>query len=283
MAAPTCYFIVMFESYTDPALLQDVIAIAQAAGLATLPYYRREKRLLQQHKTDKTVLTEADLVADKIVRENLFSLDCSVPILTEETAHDFSWEKRRLWSVYWLVDPLDGTRGFVAGDSCYTVNIALVVDHQPVLGVIYAPVSDRLFYATTHQGAFSIRVGRTVEPLHSRAQDWQQLRLITGHFHNSERHLLILAQKRSIITTRMNSSYKFCEIAAGRQDFYPKYTDTSEWDTAAGQVILQEAGGALVDSQGRPLTYNTKESLINPSFLALGDVIQLDDMLKFVF
>jgi 3'(2'), 5'-bisphosphate nucleotidase len=273
----------MSEPYTDPTLLQDVIAIARAAGAATLPYYRREKRLAQQHKPDKTLLTQADLVADEIVRENLFGLDYSVPTLTEETASHFSWQERQLWSAYWLVDPLDGTRGFVEGDACYTVNIALIIDHRPVLGVIYAPVSDRLFYAASGQGAVAILVGRTAEKLRTTSLDWQHLRLVTGHFHSSEPHLLALADKQSIDITRMNSSYKFCEIAAGKQDVYPKYTDTSEWDTAAGQIILEEAGGVLVNTSGQPLTYNTKESLINPSFLALGDAAQQDDMLKLIF
>jgi 3'(2'), 5'-bisphosphate nucleotidase len=273
----------MSEPYTNVGLLQDVMTIARMAGAATLPYYRQEKKLIKQHKPDRSVLTEADLVADEIIRENLFSLDYSVPTLTEETTQHFSWKERKLWKAYWLVDPLDGTRGFIEGDPCYTINIALIIDNQPILGVIYAPVSDHLFYARRGQGAFGVFFARTAVPLSTRCFNDQSLRIITGHFHNSEPHLLKLAEEPGVEIMRMNSSYKFCEIALGAQDLYPKYTPTSEWDTAAGQIILEEAGGAVVDEYGRPLTYNTKESLINPSFLALGDRSQLEELLKFVF
>lgn len=273
----------MSDEYITPALLQGVIAIAKAAGDATLPYYRQEKRLIKQHKIDTTVVTTADYAADEIVREGLFDLDHTLPILTEETANHFSWQERQQWSAYWLVDPLDGTRGFVDGDPYYTVNIALIVDHRPVLGVIYTPTKDHLHYGTAGQGSFAIRVGRTAERLHAKSLNWNDIRLVTGHFHNNEKHLLEMEQEQRVRVARLNSSYKICVIAMGEQDLYAKHTNTSEWDTAAGQVILQEAGGVVVNERGEPLTYNRKESLINPSFLALGDASQLDDVLKFVF
>jgi 3'(2'), 5'-bisphosphate nucleotidase len=273
----------MSDTYTDPALLQDVIAIARIAGAATLPYYRKEKRLAKQHKPDKTMVTQADLIADEIVREHLFGLDYSVPTLTEETASHFSWKARQQWSAYWLVDPLDGTRGFVQGDSCYTVNIALIIDHRPVLGVIYAPVSDRIYYGTVNQGSFMIEVGRTVQRLKSVQLNWGHLRVTVGRFDDIEPNLSQLRKSGIIDLHPVNSSYKICTIAKGEQDIYPKFTETSEWDTAAGQVILEEAGGVLVDVLGQPLTYNRKDSLINPSFLALGDTSQLGKVLNLVF
>ena len=273
----------MPETYKNPALLQDVIAIAKAAGVATLPYYRQEKPLERKHKFDQSVVTQADLVADEIVREGLFRLDYRVPVLTEETASHFSWQERNRWSAYWLVDPLDGTRGFVVGDSCYTVNIALIVHHRPVLGVIYAPVFDRWYYAAVGQGSFSDQAGRTAQRLKAASLDWEHLRVTVGRFHGDESKLVDLRKIRSVKINLVNSSYKICTIAHGEQDIYPKFSQTSEWDTAAGQVILEEAGGVLVDVAGQPLTYNRKDSLINPPFLALGDASQLGEVLKLVF
>ena len=271
------------RDYLDPDLLQGVIAVAKEAGLATLPYFNKEKQLLEQKKKDNTVVTAADLASDFIVRQGLFELDTSVPVLTEETAHEFDWEERQAWQAYWLVDPLDGTRGFVEGDPCYTVNIALIIENRAVLGVVYAPPSDELHYAVKGVGSYVVRSGARPKKLLTKRLDWRKLRLVTGHYHNNEAHLVELEKDKTIKVSHINSSYKFCSIALGEQDIYPKYTQTSEWDTAAAQVVLEEAGGALVDQAGQALTYNTKDSLINPSFLALGDALELNKALKLVF
>jgi 3'(2'), 5'-bisphosphate nucleotidase len=271
------------SDFIDQHLLHGVIAVAQTAGEATLPYFFREKELSKQQKADDSVVTRADLASDQLVREGLFQLDGTVPILTEETANEFPWSERKKWSAYWLVDPLDGTRGFVEGDASYTVNIALVIDNRPRLGVIYSPVNQFMYYGVTGEGASVMRSGHPPELLCTAALNWQAIRVVSGHFHDNQTHFAQLAQNKAVGIEHINSSYKLCVIASGEQDIYPKFTETSEWDTAAGQVILEEAGGALVDVQGRPLTYNTKDSLINPSFLALGDASQVEGALKFVF
>lgn len=271
------------RNYLDPELLRGVIAVAKKAGLATLPYFNKEKNLLEQKKKDNTVVTEADLASDLVVREGLFELDNSIPILTEETAHEFDWGQRQKWQAYWLVDPLDGTRGFVEGDPCYTVNIALIINNQSMMGVVYVPTSDELHYAVKGMGAYVVRSGAVPEKVSTTHLDWQQIRVATGHYHNKGTHLVALERNEAVSMSHINSSYKFCALALGEQDIYPKYTQTSEWDTAAAQVVLEEAGGALVDQAGQPLTYNTKDSLINPSFLALGDASQVNKALKLVF
>lgn len=263
--------------------LPAVLALSRQAGLATLPYFHREKEMQQQQKQDHSVLTQADLISDAIVREKLQQIEPAIPILTEETVSQFPWSVRQQWTTYWLVDPLDGTRGFAQGDPFYTVNVALIVGHKPVLGVVYAPVSDELYYAVASNGAFFEGSDGEAHQLHTAPLDTSSMRAVTGHFCDNESHYEALKQRESMQLSHMNSSYKFCSIVRNQHDLYPKYTPTSEWDTAASQVIVQEAGGAVVNESGQPLTYNTKESLINPSFLAIGDASRTQEILQLIF
>lgn len=273
----------MSECYDFNRFLPAVLALSRQAGVATLPYFKQEKALQRREKQDHSILTQADLVSDAIVRERLRQIDAAIPILTEETVSQFSWSERQQWLTYWLVDPLDGTRGFAQGDAFYTVNVALIVNHRPVLGVVYAPVSDELYYAVEGKGAFFEASSGVVEQLYTVPLDDERMRAVTGHFCDNESHYEALQKMEQIELSHMNSSYKFCSIARNEYDLYPKFTPTSEWDTAAAQVIMQEAGGAVVDEAGQPLTYNTKESLINPSFLAIGDASRAEEVLQLIF
>jgi 3'(2'), 5'-bisphosphate nucleotidase len=250
-------------------LLRQLGDLARAAGQAILAIYHSDFEV--EIKSDRSPLTEADLAAQRVIMAGLSALDASVPVVSEE-ARNAGWEQRRQWSRYWLVDPLDGTREFVKRNGEFSVNIALIENHQSVLGVVLAPVSGELYAAAQGHGAW----------LQASADaPWQRM---------GTRHLAqpaILAGSRSHggdgqrIARRLlgedyqlqalGSSLKFCLIARGAADLYLRYGPTCEWDTAAAQCVLEEAGGAVTDLQGQALRYNRGESLINPEFMAVGD------------
>ncbi|EKD76831.1 MAG: 3'(2'),5'-bisphosphate nucleotidase [uncultured bacterium] len=179
---------------------------------------------------------------------------------------------RQTWHRHWLVDPLDGTRGFIARNAEFTVNIALIENHQPILGVLYSPVNQHCFYAEKNCGAFLI-TGENATPIALKsASVSHSLRFVCGRFDRSMQLKEKLHELFSSVTMmQMNSAIKFGIIAQGLGDLYVRLGKTSEWDTAAGQCILEEAGGLVVDFQGNRLQYNTQSSLINPYFLAIGD------------
>ena len=273
----------MFDSIDCPSLarLRD---IAIEAGKATLPYFYEQRAMCKQAKDDGSVVTGGDLASDLIIREGLTAAFPDIPVLTEETAKEYPWSVRRRWQSYWLVDPLDGTRGFVEADPNYTVNIALIQNNRPVFGIIYAPPSEALYFASNAMGAaYQQHKDGCITRLHTSTLDWQSWTAVVGRFHDNDSRLDHIISDPAVSLSRINSSYKFCLLANGQLDSYPKLSRTAEWDTAAGQVILEQAGGVLCNTSGLALTYNTKESLINPPFLALGDTAVLDDMLANVF
>lgn len=254
----------------DTGLLGEVGTLARAAGAAILAIYRDEFAV--EHKDDASPLTAADLAAQRVIMAGLQKLDASVPVLSEE-ARAAPWEERQTWSRYWLVDPLDGTREFVKRNGEFTVNIALIEDHRPVLGVVLAPVTGELYAAAAGQGAW----------LQQHAHgEWQSIStrvlaapaVVAGsRSHGADTQAFLDALLRAPYQLfPMGSSLKFCLIARKVADIYLRLGPTSEWDTAAAQCVLEQAGGAVLDLAGQPLRYNTRESVLNPEFLAVGDV-----------
>lgn len=244
-----------------------VVALARRAGEAILEVYARDFAV--QAKDDDSPLTQADLASHRIIVEGLQALAPEIPVLSEEGA-GIPWETRRGWERYWLVDPLDGTREFVKKNGEFTVNIALVEGHRPVLGVVYAPVFDYLLHAEAGQGAW-LRTGGEDLALSVRAPATEPLRVAASRSHLDERTAAFLERLGEAERFGLGSSLKFCRIAEGRVDVYPRFGPTSEWDTAAAQCVLEAAGGAVLRLDGTPLDYNRKESLLNPDFIALGD------------
>jgi 3'(2'), 5'-bisphosphate nucleotidase len=250
-------------------LLHAIAEIARHAGAAILEIYSQDFAV--ERKADASPLTEADLAAQRVIMAGLKALDPSVPVLSEE-ARAASWVERQHWSRYWLVDPLDGTREFVKRNGEFTVNIALIQDHEPVLGVVLAPVTGELYAAARHQGAWL----QTAE-----AAPWQSLHTrklaepavaAGSRSHGADAQSMLEALlDGEYQPLPMGSSLKFCLIARGDADIYLRLGATSEWDTAAAQCVLEEAGGALLNLAGDALRYNTRESVINPEFLAVGD------------
>jgi 3'(2'), 5'-bisphosphate nucleotidase len=251
----------------EAKLREAVIAIARAAGAAIMEVYRQE--FVVEHKDDRSPLTQADLAAHRIIVAGLEKLTPDVPVLSEESA-SLPWSERQIWTRYWLVDPLDGTREFVKKNGEFTVNIALIENHEPTFGVVYAPALDELHYGERGRGAF-VRMGDDDVALNTRRPALSPLRVAASRSHLDERTAALLARLGEIETASMGSSLKFCRIAEARIDLYPRFGLTSEWDTAAAQALVEAAGGVVFTLDGQPLRYNTKDSLLNPHFIVLGD------------
>jgi 3'(2'), 5'-bisphosphate nucleotidase len=255
-------------SAADAELLREpAVALARQAGAAILAIYRSGFSVA--HKDDRSPLTEADLAAHRILVDGLQALTPELPVLSEESAH-VPYAQRHRWHRYWLVDPLDGTREFVKRNGEFTVNVALIDDGRPVLGVVYAPDRDELAVATSAGGATLVRDG-TGRRLRVGARHPGPWRVAGSRSHKDPRMDRFLAALGAHELVAVGSSLKFVLVAEGAADVYLRFGPTSEWDTAAGQCVLEAAGGRVTDLAGAPLRYNTKESLLNPDFIAVGD------------
>ena len=251
----------------DAGLREAVLQLARDAGAAIMRVYVRDFDV--EFKDDASPLTAADMAAHHLISDALARIAPQWPLLSEESAA-IDWDVRRHWQRYWLVDPLDGTREFIKKNGEFTVNIALVEAGVVVFGVIYAPAVDELYWAQAGVGAF-IRDGGEDVPLAARRPATAPLRVAASRSHRDPASAAAIERMGEVEPLGMGSSLKFCRMAQARMDVYPRFAPTSEWDTAAGQCILEAAGGCVITLDGAPLRYNTKPSLLNPHFLALGD------------
>ena len=245
-----------------------LLDIAKAAGTAILEVYHQDFSV--EHKQDSSPLTAADLASHRIIAQRLGELDPEIPILSEEGA-DIPFSTRRRWQRYWLIDPLDGTREFVKRNGEFTVNIALIEHGCPLLGVVHVPVTGISYVGQVGQGAWKVDVTGQVRPIHVCENHQPTVRVAGSRSHagDSLKRFLDRLGEHEIVS--MGSSLKLCLVAEGAADVYPRLGPTSEWDTAAAQAVVEAAGGKVTDTSLRPLRYNTKESLLNPHFLAFGD------------
>ncbi|WP_413285427.1 3'(2'),5'-bisphosphate nucleotidase CysQ [Vibrio sp. MA40-2] len=263
-------------------LLPAVIDIARAAGQLILDIYEK-KEYEEFTKQDSTPVTSADLAAHKFITEKLSDLTPDIPVLSEEAA-DISLEQRSQWNRYWLVDPLDGTQEFIARSGDFATIIALIENNVPVMGVVYAPVSGVTYYAYRGKGAWKI----------PEMTESVRIKTLT---HEVEHQTISIAISRrqniNNITDRMSPAWNYdlvplgsaalkaCLVAEGAVDCYLRLGPTGEWDTAATQCIVQEAGGRILSTQLEPLSYNERETLENPNFIVLGDeALPWDKLLK---
>lgn len=253
----------------DPhRLLLDVVGLAREAGRAILGVYAQAFAV--REKADTSPLTEADLAAERILAAGLRRLAPEVPILSEESAAA-PYASRAAWDWLWIVDPLDGTREFVQRNGEFTVNVALVHGHRPVLGVVHAPVLQADFYACEGYGAFRSDAGAPARPIRVRRPAARPPRVVGSRSHRGDSLDGFLARLGPHELVAIGSSLKFCLVAEGSADVYPRLGPTCEWDTAAGQCVLEQAGGHVLDLAGRPLGYNARPELTNPHFVACGD------------
>ena len=253
-------------------LLQPICKIAVQAGSIINKYYKINKEV--SFKEDKSPLTKADLESNKFIIQSLTELDSSIPVLTEESL--IEWSVRKHWSQYWLVDPLDGTKEFINQNNEFTVNIALIENHHPVLGVIYAPAFSTLYYAYRNNGSHKLFIEKNLDSISGsikiktlRKKKTEHLRVFESRSHsNVEFQKWVNENIKDYELIKKGSSLKFCELAEGRVDLYPRFGPTSEWDIAAGHIILIESGGELESVDHEKILYNKKESVINPHFIA---------------
>lgn len=251
-------------------LLAAAKEIARHAGREILEVYGTDFEA--RAKADDSPLTEADLRAHRLIVAELGKLSPALPVLSEESADAISWQQRSTWARYWLVDPLDGTKEFIARNGEFTVNIALIEAHRPVLGVVHIPVSDTTYSGIPGVGAWREANERAVLPIGVRRVVRPPVRLVGSRSHGSSRLEAALAALGPHELRNAGSSIKLCLVADGSADLYPRLGPTSEWDIAAGQAVVEAAGGQVVDlATGEALRYNTRESLLNPDFLAYGD------------
>lgn len=252
----------------DQSLLSRVGAVARAAGAQIMEVYARGATPVQ-HKADDSPLTEADLRAHRAIVEQLTQLEPMLPVLSEE-ASDVPFAERSRWSSYWLVDPLDGTREFISRNGEFTVNIALIDAHRPVLGVIHVPARDQLFVGAEGVGAWCSDGGMPWRPLRVSAASASPPRVAGSRSHRGDSLDAFLAALGPHQFMAVGSSLKFCLLAAGEADVYPRLGPTSEWDIAAGHALLAAAGGKVLQLDGSAIEYNRSESLLSPQFVAIG-------------
>ena len=257
----------MFLPNDIETLVAKINGIAKGAGEKISYYFNSDYEI--EYKQDRSPVTTADLAAHEYIEKHLSEITPEWPLLSEES-RKIDYSQRSSWQTYWLVDPLDGTREFIKHNSDFTVNIALIHLNQPILGVIHLPIEDCMYFATTGNGAFKsngsdARVPITVTSAvadmpricGSRANPGKSMQQF---LHNVGQHELI----------SRGSSIKSCLVAEGSADIYPRFGPTWEWDTAAAQCIVEQAGGRLTDFDLQSLRYN-KKSLLNPSFMVYGD------------
>jgi len=249
-------------------LCQNAVVIARLAGKKILEIYNSEYTI--EHKEDNTPLTTADLAADKIICSALKELTPDIPILSEESTH-IPFETRKQWNRYWLIDPLDGTREFIKRNGEFTVNIALINNHQSILGVINAPVLNTDYFAWKGGHAYKqVKLGE-IEQIKVRNADKNKLIIAGSRSHTSDKLKAYLDKLDEVDLLSVGSSLKSCMVAEGAVDLYPRLGLTSEWDTAAAHCIVEAAGGFMTKTDLTPLLYNTKDSLLNPEFFVFGD------------
>ncbi|MEO8223400.1 MAG: 3'(2'),5'-bisphosphate nucleotidase CysQ [Gammaproteobacteria bacterium] len=255
------------------SLLPGVLEVARAAGDAILGVYAGAD-LGVETKADRSPLTAADRAAHAVIAAGLARLAPGIPFWSEESA-GIEWETRRHWPEFWLVDPLDGTKEFIKRNGEFTVNIALVRGQTSVLGVVHAPVLGRDYYGHAGAGAFRADAGTGGHPIRVRAPALPPIRVAGSRSHRGSSLDDVLArldaQRTAHTLVSMGSSLKFCLVAEGAADFYPRLGPTSEWDTAAAQAVVEAAGGAVLDLERQPLRYNGGPGVLNPFFIARGD------------
>ena len=252
------------------AWLVPVREIAAAASAAILDIYASAFSVTS--KQDRSPVTAADRVAHRIIVAGLQQLTPNLPILSEEGAA-IPFRERQTWQRYWLVDPLDGTKEFIERNGQFTVNIALIDQQVPVLGVVHIPVTGRCYFAAQGCGAFRIDAGQAPQAIHvAQLQAGVPVRVVGSKSHGGAALQQFVAALGAHQLVTAGSSLKFCQIAEGSADVYPRLGPTSEWDTAAAQALVEVAGGAVIAADtGTALRYNQRESLLNPHFIAYGD------------
>lgn len=250
--------------YKNELFMNDLCCIAQEAGKAILRFYNED--IMIEHKADNSPVTAADLAAHDYIIQSLGALTPDIPIISEES-EDFILPEGA--SRFWLVDPLDGTKSFISRKGEFTVNIALIDGNRPVLGVIDIPVTAQTYYGVIGDGACRIRDGGAREPIRTRELKGNGYAAVVSKSHLDPQTAAFLEPLAVTERVSASSSLKFCRVAEGAADIYPRFGTTMEWDTAAGHAILEAAGGRVETPDGQPFRYR-KPDFRNGAFVAWG-------------
>ena len=261
------------------ALVTPLLELCRRAGDVICEHYSAPHAAEFEAKGDDSPLTRADIDSHAILQEGLDAMGCDIPVLSEEsTATDVA--QRLSWKQFWLVDPLDGTKEFLARTGEFTINIALIDDHLPVLGLLYVPLTHKAYVGIPGSGAHCYQLGSdglwSSTPLTTqRLRKGESMTVLASRRHHGPQldNCFKWLQRHWGSTERVNSgsAIKFCQMVEGQGDFYPRFSPCCEWDTAAGQALLEAAGGCLLGMDGQPFRYNARDSLLNPDFYAISD------------
>ncbi|OWY19159.1 3'(2'),5'-bisphosphate nucleotidase [Sphingobacteriales bacterium UPWRP_1] len=249
----------------DINLLLDFV---RKAGEAILQIYNHAFDVT--HKDDSSPLTLADTASNQILIDSLTKAYPNIPFISEETKQT-AWAERQYWRYCWLIDPLDGTKEFVKRNGEFTINIALIHEQTPVLGLVYVPVQDLAYYAIKGKGSYKVESGKAAVRIHARPiEPGKPVITFASRSHrNQETNDFIqrLEEKYGRVeVTGAGSALKFCMVAEGKAHVYPRFSPCMEWDTAAGHIVAAEAGAMVTQPNGSPLVYN-KENLLSPNFV----------------
>jgi 3'(2'), 5'-bisphosphate nucleotidase len=265
-------------------LLAPVIDLCRRAGEVILPFWRSGVEVTA--KSDDSPVTAADIAAHELLVAGLNALDPSIQILSEEDAN-IPLSERSQWQRWWLVDPLDGTKEFISGSEEFTVNVALIENGRVVFGVVSMPTNNRCYFGGASLGAWRSDDAAHVEPISVRDKPaaGESFTVVASRRHSSPEQEKLLAGLSAVVgdlqLTTIGSSLKFCLVAEGAADCYPRLAPTSQWDTAAAQGVLEGAGGVVLNLAGEAFDYPARESLLNGFFLALpGEAAWRDALIE---
>lgn len=247
--------------------VKKVVDIARDAGKEILKIYQK-KSFNQQLKMNQSPLTEADVASHNLITSQLKEVTPSIPILSEESGK-VSWDIRKSWNIYWLIDPLDGTKEFIKKNGEFTVNIALIYKNEPILGIVHAPVLGETWIGEQGMPAIKMKKGNAIEVKTKPYKQGKICTVVGSRTHAGDSLDKLLQELGEYRLIPMGSSIKLCLVAEGKAHIYPRLGPTSEWDTAAAHAVVNSAGGEIFEFKTKnPLKYNTKDSLLNPYFIA---------------
>ena len=245
---------------------KELISLARKAGTVIRTVYE-SGNYQETRKDDRSFLTEADRASHVILCEGISQIFPGIPILSEES-EKIPYDVRKKWSEYFLIDPLDGTREFVHRIPEFAINIAIIREGQAVLGLIHSPLNEITYFAAKGEGAFRW-TGDHREAIASTSGDARGVRVLLSRTDRSADLDALIARFREPSVSRMGSSLKFCSVAEGRADFYPRLKPSMEWDTAAGAILVEESGGRMCETNGKRIEYN-RQDMLNPPFYVMG-------------
>jgi 3'(2'), 5'-bisphosphate nucleotidase len=250
-----------------------VISLLENAGREIMTIYTLDD-LNTRMKEDSSPVTMADIASDRLIKSGLEKITPGIPVFSEETK-EVSYRIRSKWNPLWILDPLDGTKEFIARNNEFCISLALVTDKQPVAGFIHAPVSEETWIAVKGEGAYKLTEGRRVKlPFLTPSGAY---RINISRTHHSEMEAVWIEnfkKHHEAVTATYGSAIKFCKIAEGISDIYPKFSLIHEWDIAAGHLIVEEAGGAVIETSAlKPPVYNKKD-YFQPPFIAFGSRVK---------